>query len=75
MNGVDPVSKYNGEMLSGKCQFHYSIGDMLYLFANPENLAQFEDNPSLYLGMRGKMTSDELIGQVYRIHGSKQSAA
>ena len=48
LSGYDPVSYYNGKPKKGKSNISYSYKNIVYYFADQQDLEKFKQNPSGY---------------------------
>lgn len=49
LDGIDPVSYYNGEGLKGQSNLSFELRGISYRFANKENLELFQKDPAKYI--------------------------
>jgi len=48
LSGYDPVSYYNGKPFKGKSNISYSYKNVVYYFADQQDLEKFKQNPAGY---------------------------
>ncbi len=56
MDGLDPVAYANGESLTGKSEFSYSLNGEKFVFSNRKNLERFMENPENFIPKVGGHT-------------------
>lgn len=49
LDGMDPVSYYNGESLNGSPEYVFELRGISYRFANEDNLSLFQEDPAMYI--------------------------
>ncbi len=56
MDGLDPVSHYNGEPLLGNQDFTFVINDMKFHFSSKKNMEEFIKTPEKFIPINGGYT-------------------
>lgn len=61
IDGFDPVAYYNGDPLRGNPNYAYTIGQMTFHFATPENRSLFEKTPAKYIPLAGSFVQSTRV--------------